>query len=307
MKTLVTGAAGFVGQQILLHNPNFIGVDLRYQDSTVMFCDARNSEELISTIRKFQIDKIVHLAGVQYLEYVPKKARENFFSSNVEMAKALHLAACVTGVKRIVYISTDMVYGAQVTSPVDEDHETSPIGEYGRSKLLSERILADTSRTYSLCILRPRLILGRGRQGTIAKLVRLIKSPWPIFLIGNGQNRYQFVSVEDVCEVILKMLERDTEGIFNIGSDNPPRVTELFEATLRNLGIKKRIIKIPSLLAFGILNLLDKLGVSPLAPEQFRIANIDYVLNTNKLNRELNWRARSNDADLLTEAIAFLK
>ncbi len=307
MRTLVTGAAGFVGQQLLLHNPNFIGVDLRYQDSAVRFCDARNSEELISTIRKFQIDKIVHLAGVQYLEYVPKRARENFFSSNVEMAKALHLAACQTGVKRIVYISTDMVYGAQVTSPVDEDHETSPIGEYGKSKLLSERILADKSRTYSLCILRPRLILGRGRQGTIAKLVRLIKSPWPIFLIGNGQNRYQFVSVEDVCEVILKMLERETEGVFNIGSENPPRVTDLFEATLRNLGIKKRIIKIPSFLAFGILNLLDKLGVSPLAPEQFRIANIDYVLNTTKLNRELNWRARSNDAGLLTEAIAYLK
>ncbi len=307
MKTLVTGAAGFVGQQLLVHNPNFIGVDLRYQECAGAFCDVRNPEELIRLIRKFKIDKIVHLAGVQYLDYVPKKEREDFFSSNIEMAKALHFAACQTNVKRIIYISTDMVYGSRVVSPVDENQETCPIGEYGKSKLLSERILGDESRTYSICILRPRLILGRGRQGSIAKLVRLINSPWPILLIGNGQNRYQFVSVEDVCEVVIKMLDRETEGVFNIGSENPPRVTELFEVTLRNLGIKKPIIKIPPFLAFGILNLLDKAGLSPLAPEQFKIANIDYVLNTTKLSRELNWRARSNDSDLLTEAIAFLR
>lgn len=196
-----------------------------------------------------------------------------------------------------------MVYGDDVISPVSEEITPSPIGEYGASKLAAEKIFSNSRNTYKVVILRPRLILGKGRVGTIQKLAKLIESPLPIILIGNGKNKYQFVAAEDVCAAIELSLNQNVSGIFNIGSDNPPNLDDLFKATLLNLNRKKTILKIPTRFAVLVFDLLDRLGLSPLTPEQYKIAGLDFVLDTDKLKNQLGWSPTKNDQTMLFDSL----
>jgi nucleoside-diphosphate-sugar epimerase len=303
LKTLVTGASGFVGKKLLKMNSDFLGVDIDPHHSGILRCDIRNSSELIEIISKNNIDSIIHLAGKQYTKYVKPKARESFFLSNVQMALAIKDATTKAKLKRIIYVSTDMVYGSNVESPVIESTPTNPIGPYGESKLKAEEILQSINKDVAVSILRPRLIIGAGRAGTIDKLAKLIHLKLPVVLIGSGRNRYQFISVDDVCVALQMLLEKGSSGVFNIGSDNPPTVDKLFKETLGRLDVGNPIVKVPSALAFFVLEKLDTLGIGPLAPEQFRLANIDYVLDTSRLKRELQWKPQFQDNQLLFEAL----
>jgi nucleoside-diphosphate-sugar epimerase len=303
MTVLVTGADGFLGTILMSRNPEFFGVDRSNKNQKISLCDLRDELSLRKFLVDHEVTEIIHLAGVQFNSYIPRKNRVHFFEQNVLMAESISDAANSLGIKKIVYVSTDMVYGDSVVNPVIEDVTPCPIGEYGASKLAAERIFSNPSNGYQVVILRPRLILGKGRVGTIQKLARLIESPLPVILIGNGKNKYQFVAAEDVCAAIELSLAQKITGIFNIGSENPPNLDALFKTTLLNLKRKKMILKIPTKFAVLIFDFLDRLGLSPLTPEQYKIAGLDFVLNTDKIKAQLGWSPTKNDQTMLFDSL----
>jgi dTDP-glucose 4,6-dehydratase len=303
MTVLVTGADGFLGSILMSRNPNFLGLDRFNRSQRVILCDLVDEKSLREVLIEQDVTEIVHLAGVQFSTYIRRGERADFFHQNVRMAQLLSNVANSLNIKRIVYVSTDMVYGDRVNSPVREDFIPNPIGEYGNSKLAAERIFTDISNKYETVVLRPRLILGKGRVGTIQKLADLVNSPFPVVLIGNGMNKYQFVAAEDVCAAIELSLSGNVSGIFNIGSDNPPSLDELFKVTLLNLNRKKMILKIPMKFAVIVFDFLDKLGLSPLTPEQYKIAGLDFVLNTDKIKTHLGWSPTKNDQAMLFDSL----
>jgi nucleoside-diphosphate-sugar epimerase len=303
MTVLVTGADGFLGTILMSRNPLFLGTDRNGRNQKVLLCDLRDKVSLQKILVDHEVTTIIHLAGVQFNSYVRRKNRVSFFQQNVLMAESINHVANSLGINKIVYISTDMVYGDSVISPVTEEDVPSPIGEYGRSKLAAERIFMNASNVYKVVILRPRLIVGKGRAGTIQKLAKLIKSPLPLILIGNGKNKYQFVAAEDVCAAIELSLNQSLTGVFNIGSDNPPTLEVLFRDTLIDLNRSKMIVRIPARLAVLIFDFLDWLGLSPLTPEQYKIAGLDFVLNTDKIKSQLGWSPTKNDQRMLFESL----
>ena len=306
MNVLVTGADGFLGSILMSRNPNFLGVDRSNKNQKVFLCDLEDGSTLRKFLLEHEVTEIIHLAGVQFSSYVRRGRRVEFFQQNIKMAESISNVANALGIKKIIYVSTDMVYGDTVTSPLYEDTIPSPIGEYGASKLAAEKIFSHRSNIYKVVVLRPRLILGKGRVGTIQKLANLINSPLPVVLIGNGKNKYQFVAADDVCAAIELSLRLNVEGTFNIGSDNPPNLDDLFRDTLSHLNRRKMVLKIPIKAAILIFNILDRLGVSPLTPEQYKIAGLDFVLNTDKIKSQLGWSPTKNDQTMLFESLSEL-
>lgn len=306
MTVLVTGADGFLGSTLMNRNSNFVGIDLTCKNKKVDICDLRDKKAFHRYLQDHHVTEIIHLAGVQYNTYIQRKNRLDFFRQNIEFAESIKHESVLLGIRKVVYVSTDMVYGDRIKSPISEELTPNPIGEYGASKLNAEKILLENNDSFNLVILRPRLILGKGRVGTIQKLARLINSPFPIIIIGNGKNRYQFVDIFDVCSAIELSLMSNISGIFNIGSDNPSNLDAIFKFTLEALGKKKYMLKVPMKLSIFIFNILDYMGLSPLAPEQYKIAGLDFFLETSKIKNSLGWIPTKSDETMLFESLSVL-
>jgi nucleoside-diphosphate-sugar epimerase len=155
MNVLVTGASGFLGSVLMARKPTYVGVDTKDSFSSSAQFDIRDEGKLEKFIIDNEITRIVHLAGMQFTKYIKPKARRKFFAQNVEMATSIKNVASRTSIDKIVYVSTDMVYGDKVKSPVSEKIAPSPIGEYGASKLKAEAILFDNQGLFKVVVLRP--------------------------------------------------------------------------------------------------------------------------------------------------------
>lgn len=306
---LVTGAAGLVGRELVgqLTAPGVPvrGLDLRPMESMV------GAESIVGDLLDpivcartcAGVRTIVHTAARQYHSDVPRWGRRRFFDANREMTRNLVDAAVAAGAAHLVFISSDMVYGLPHGRPFTESDDPRPIGPYGASKLASEAICA-AARDHGLrvTIFRPRLIIGPGRLGVLKKLFDRIRAGLSVPMLGDGRNRYQMVAVSDVVTACRLAIEKPIDAMLNLGSANPPTVRTLLESLCERAESNSRPRALPGCIARAGLWSLHAFRVAPLSPEQFRIADVDYVLDTSHATQLLGWRPRYSDADMLWSA-----
>ena len=108
---------------------------------------------------------IMHFAG----SIVVPESVENplkYYHNNAVKSRALIEAAVKAGVPHFIFSSTAATYGIPKVAAVTEDTPTVPINPYGWSKLMTERMLADTSFAHSLnyCVLRYFNVAGADPQ-----------------------------------------------------------------------------------------------------------------------------------------------
>ncbi|MDP4220337.1 MAG: NAD(P)-dependent oxidoreductase [Bacteroidota bacterium] len=311
MISVVTGGSGFLGKVLVSElkklGHTVINIDKRSEPTEAdryVETDIREpSPEAIEALQS--ADNVIHLAANQFNKDIPKwKEREYFFSTNVGgTRKLLEILSHSSNIKHFLFVSTDMTYGVPQRSPVDEQHPTNPLGYYGESKKGAEKLIQEYMEgKCSWTIFRPRLILGPGRLGVMVKLFKIIRNGKPVPVIGKGLTRYQMISVFDLAHAITLALAKHAKGIYNLGSDNPPVVKELLKNLIIHAGSKSRLLHLPqSLTQFG-LDFLYVFRLSPLFPEQYKIASIDYILDTSKAKRDLGWQSRFTDQQMMTDA-----
>ncbi|MFO0840147.1 MAG: NAD(P)-dependent oxidoreductase [Phycisphaerae bacterium] len=305
---LVTGSAGLLGRELVSQlaeeGPTVRGVDLAEPPGPP--CESMRGDLRDAAVCRSACDgveAIVHAAALQHHSDVPRFGCERFFAANVSMTRTLLDAALAAGVARIVLVSSDMVYGMPAACPLDESHAPRPIGPYGRSKLESERICeAARARGMRVTILRPRLIIGPGRLGVLRRLFDRIRAGAPVPVLGSGVNRYQMVAVSDVAAACRLALRCEAQGVFNLGSSDPPAVRDLLSELIRRAGSRSRLLTMPAAAANAALWTLHAIRMAPLVPEQFRIASVDYVLDTARAARLLGWTPKQNDVEMLWQA-----
>jgi dTDP-glucose 4,6-dehydratase len=251
-------------------------------------------------------DVVYHFAARQFHAGVPHGNRDAWFADvNVGGTRCLLQQMSAASARRMIFFSTDMTYGKPDYTPIDPGHRQRPIGPYGRSKVEAERLLIEARGGFGLqaTIFRPRLIAGAGRLGILTKLFRLIGLSLPVPMIGSGKNRYQMVAVEDCVAAALAAVERDCpSGPFNLGSREPPTIRQLLKELIRRAGSRSILVPAPAAVLQPVLSLLDNAGLTLLYPEQFAIANLDYVLNTATTHAGLGWTPLKNDIDIIFEA-----
>jgi dTDP-glucose 4,6-dehydratase len=314
MRHIITGGAGFSGKYLteaLVERGErtviFDAVEPSWTIGAVDFVrgDVRSAQDL-QALDLGQDDVIYHLAARQFHTRVPHSGRDAWFADvNVTGTRCLLEAMSAAGARRLVFFSTDMTYGIPQQTPVPPSHAQNPIGPYGRSKVAAERLIARARQDFDVqaTVFRPRLIVGAGRFGILAKLFRLIRAGLPVPMIGNGSNCYQMVAVEDCVAAALAAVERGCPaGPFHLGSREPPTVRQLLAALISRAGSKSVLIPTPAGLVQASLSVLDKARLTLLYPEQFSIANIDYILNTEETEATLGWTPRRSDLDIIVEA-----
>lgn len=315
MKHIVFGGSGFVGR--------YIARDLVGTGEHVLVCDLEKGDLPIHDMARFMHvditsqesvalvpiarDDIVYNVAARMLHPIVKRRDryQYFYSVDYHGAVKIVEAMARVGCNRLIQFSTDMVYGnLQTAPPVRVDHPRNPIGEYSASKkTLEDYCMAQRIRGLKVTIFRPRLINGPGRVGILGSLFKLIRLSLPVPLIGNGSNRYQMVSVFDCASAAICSARKGVvDGEFNLGSPNPPTVRALLAELIRHAKSKSILISTPAAPIKLALRALDRLNLPLLVPEQFEVADQDYVVDIEPTVRVLDWKPRNSDQDMMLVA-----
>jgi UDP-glucose 4-epimerase len=190
MSFLVTGGTGFIGSYVvrclLRHGERIVCLDrspdpeaLRLLASEIELIegDVADREPLTALFERHpEIERVLHLAylmGAESEADPPAAMRVNALGT-----ANLFAEACARGVKRIVFTSSESVYGKSQVSygdrPVNEEDFCSPrdhVLNYSLTKLLNEHLAAKYEARYGVPIVsvRPPVVFGHGRKrGTTA-------------------------------------------------------------------------------------------------------------------------------------------
>ena len=100
-------------------------------------------------IAEHGITEIVHFAGSII---VPESVTDplKYYANNTATSRNLIEAAVTGGVKHFIFSSTAAVYGMPGLAPVGEDFALNPVSPYGRSKLMTEMMLADVAAAHPI-------------------------------------------------------------------------------------------------------------------------------------------------------------
>lgn len=317
MRHVIIGGCGFTGRhlrdRLRLRGERVLVVDLpdpvaaaRLPADEAHVADLEDAAA-VAAIPLEPDDIVHHLAARQFHGGVPRHGRYPWFAAvNVAGTGRLLERMVQAGCRRLIYFSSDMVYGLPSLLPVPPDHPRQPLGPYGGTKLQAEDLCAGYRRRgLAVTIFRPRLIVGPGRLGVLAKLFALIARGWPVPLIGDGRNHYQMISVFDCVSAVEAALDKGVpDGAFNLGSLDPPTVRELLERVIVKAGSRSRLVRTPAGAVKAVLTALDGAGLTLLYPEQFRIADINYLVDVEPTMTALSWRPQYDDADMLAAAYA---
>lgn len=316
---IVIGGSGFTGtylvRALLAQQQQVHTVDLQALPEELRGRVVHHQMDILDTAALARVplnegDIVYHLAARQFHSDVPSQDQDAWFAE-VNVNGTANVLAWMRKLQqpRLVYTSTDMVYGMPDCLPVPPTHRRNPLGPYGRSKAASEQ-LCESARGegYLITILRPRMIVGPGRFGILTKLFRLMDLGLPVPTIGSGRNRYQMIAVEDVVSAILLAVDKRFPPVaLSLGSGDAPPVRQLLRNTIKRSGSRSIVVPIPAWPLKLVLSLLEKLGKPLLHREQYQIADVNYVVDINPTIHALDWQPSRNDEDMLVGAYKYYR
>jgi UDP-glucose 4-epimerase len=178
MPILVTGGAGYIGSQSVLELTD-AGESVVVLDdlstgfeaavsprAKIVIGDIGNPTLLANVINEHMIDAIIHFAGSVV---VPESVANplGYYHNNTCKTRMLIESAVQGRVPHFIFSSTAAVYGVGGLEPVKETSPLRPQSPYGRSKLMSEWMLEDSSKAHALkyTVLRYFNVAGADPQG----------------------------------------------------------------------------------------------------------------------------------------------
>lgn len=310
---LITGGAGFFGsilkKELLELGYLCVSIDIepdKYQHENFIpiLGDVRDKSLLKSVFKKYKFDAIFHCAAL--LAHV-KKDLKNLWSSNVNGTENIVSFAKEYDVKKIVFISTNCLWGQGFDKLVKEDEQPKPIEIYGKSKLEAEKILLSAKEKINVVIFRCPTIIDEERLGLLGILFEFIEENRKIWMVGDGKNRYQFIYAKDLASSCIKALTYDKTDILNIGSDDVKNFNEIYEYVIRKSNSKSKLVHMPKIFMKIGMKIAYMFGVSPLGPYQYKMICESFIFDTTKIKRELDFQPTLKNEEMLLKAFEYYK
>ena len=196
MNIIITGATGFVGRNLIPYLEGEFGI------STV-----GRGEYCFDIAHKF--DCVIHLAGKAH-DLKKASNPEEYYEVNYELTKNLYDAFLRSDAKKFIFVSSVKAAADSVDGILTEDMVPSPQTDYGKSKLMAEEYIQaqplPTGKQFY--ILRPCMIHGPGNKGNLNLLYQIVKKGIP-YPLASFENKRSFLSVENLCFVIQKLIEKE--------------------------------------------------------------------------------------------------
>lgn len=248
-RVLVTGAAGFLGNAIVAalaaRGDEVMALDLciggdlavlatRHANVETAVGEVTEWPHLASVIRESRPEKIVHCAAIVG---VPASVDAPIRTMRVNVEGALNLfeAMRLFGVRRMVNISTEEVYGPFTAPVIDEDHPCRPLMAYGISKLAVEQLARSYRQIHGLECIHVRTCwvygprLPRPRVPKI--LIDAALEGRPLHLPSGADFRVDHVYVDDTVQGVLLALDEENHvhDVYNVATGGAPSLAEIVE------------------------------------------------------------------------------
>ena len=305
-KILITGGAGFLGINLIRYLLKY-GYRVRSLDFSefnypekdcidVVLGDIRDREIVDGSMKG--IDIVIHAAAA-----LPLYSRDEIYSTDVQGGKNVLDSALKNKVEKFINISSTAVYGIPDHYPIFETDKLEGVGPYGEAKILFENICLEY-RKKGMCIsiIRPKSFIGPERLGVFSLFYEWAKDGKNFPVIGSGNNKYQLLDVEDLCQVIHLCVvgERSiVNDTFNVGAKEFTTMKEDYQAVLNEAGFGKKIIGFPAWLMVPVLHILDFFHLSPLYKWVYKTAGKDSFVSVGKAEGVLGYKPEYSNKDAL--------
>ncbi len=262
MRVLVTGGAGFIGSQyarMLLAGdfPGYGEAGVTVLDKLTYAGNLANLEPVAGSggftfIRGDICDAGLMASVVPGHDVVVNFAAETHVDRSIAAARAFAetnvigvqtvLDACLTaGVKRVIQVSTDEVYGSLGQGSWAEDAPLEPNSPYAASKAGGDMLARAYARTHGLDVLITRCCNNYGPYQFPEKIIPLfitnLLDGVQVPVYGDGKNVRGWIHVADHCRGIQLVLERGAPGgVYHIAGDAELSNLQLTQAILDSCG-----------------------------------------------------------------------
>ncbi len=266
-KALVTGAAGFIGSnlvdRLLSRNVETVGLDdmstgqeeflLSARDKThfhFVRADARDADAVKKAMQGTDI--VFHFAANADVRFGLEHPRKDLEQNTLATFNVLE-AMRTTGIRKIVFASTGSIYGEASEIPTPEE-AAFPIQTslYGASKLAAEGLIEAYCEGFQFegYIFRFVSVLGeRYTHGHVIDFYKqLIEHPDYLQVLGDGTQRKSYVYVHDCVDAILHVIDQVTASsarhnvqIYNLGTDVCCQVTDSIRWICQHLKVSPRL------------------------------------------------------------------
>ncbi|REJ68545.1 MAG: NAD(P)-dependent oxidoreductase [Planctomycetota bacterium] len=306
MKHLVTGGSGFLGN-LIARRLCAQGEEVRVLDvwedpsrpAEIEFikCDVRDREGVARAMSGVGV--VHHNAAL-----VPiTRSGGEFWQVNAEGSRQVAEAAVAAGVEAFIYMNSCSIYGMPEDSPITDASPLAPFEIYGRSKLGGEVAVSEVCQAAGLPLIsiRPRTILAAGRSGIFRILFEWIHEGKNVYVIGSGNNPFQFLHAEDLMDAYLLAYEAGQPGLYNVGTDRYGTLREMLENLVAYAGSPSKVRSVPAWAAVNALRVLDWMRLSPLSAWHYRTYHLPYHFDVGKLLK-LGWQPRYSNDEMLQES-----
>ncbi len=307
-KWLVTGGSGFLGINLIRYllgkGEEIVSLDLlpfTYEDCVDKIVHVQGDVRDMDTVNMCMegVDIVMH--GAAALPLYPKK---DIYTTNIDGTAKVFQSAMEHGIKRGIYISSTAVYGIPDHHPIYEDDDLVGVGPYGEAKIEAENLVKMfRQRGMTLTTIRPKSFIGPERLGVFGIFYEWASKGRSFPMIGRGDNLYQLLDVEDLCEAIWIAATFGDEGAvnteLNIGAKEFSTMREDYQVVLDEAGYGRKIKGSPANLVVLALEILEALKLSPLYPWVYKTATKDSFVSIEKAEKVLGFTPKYSNKDAL--------
>jgi UDP-glucose 4,6-dehydratase len=259
---LLTGGAGFIGSNVLLHLVvKYPNVQWYCFDSLEYCACMKNLDAIIRlknfkfirgnictqdivrhVLEEYSIDTIMHFAAQTHVD----NSFGNSFAFTQTNVMGTHVllesAKSYGGIRRFIHVSTDEVYGEIDGDHVDEDSVLRPTQPYAAAKAGAEHLVLAYYKSYQLPVIitRGNNVYGPNQfpEKVIPKFINLILRGQKLPIHGDGSALRSYLYCEDVARAFDLILHKGTTGsIYNIGIDTETSVKEVAAKLYEIMGV----------------------------------------------------------------------
>lgn len=241
MKVLILGGKGFIGHNLTKYLEEK-GFDVTSTSSQGL--DITNADKLNEAVLGY--DAVVNLVGLSGVTATQKKPGDTVTVNTIGQLNLLEAVRNNNPICKVVFLSSRLEYGKVDSLPIDNNSRLVPNTIYGISKFMAAKYSTLYHKLYGIKTITlrvsnpfgPQEKWGNSNYNIINYFINSVLEKKPITLFGEGDQKRDYLYVDDLCEAIyLSLIKDEAVGkTINIGGGRPISISEIAKSIIGIVG-----------------------------------------------------------------------